>query len=149
MVMKQSSEISKLSGLLASIRNKIHSIPTKQMVCKDVTFAQMRVIRLLEQFKQVSMKDIAYALQVTLPTATGLVDNLVHNGYLKRHQEANDRRVVHVSLSSNGHKLLNAFSKTQHEWLTEIRNSMTSINWRKFIRALETIDNLFDETRRI
>jgi DNA-binding MarR family transcriptional regulator len=83
MTRKRESEIDKLGLLLESIRNKIHSIPTRKMVCRDVTFAQLKVIRFLSYHDNVPMTDIAKALGVTLPTATGLVDNLVNNEYLK------------------------------------------------------------------
>jgi len=143
----QIRNIGKLELLLDSILKKAHSIPTKKMACKDVTFAQMKVIRFLKQYQQAPMKDIAGALGVTLPTATGLVDTLVHNRYLKRHHETSDRRLVHVELSSKGYRLLDTFSKMQRDWFTRVRDSMTPANWGRFIEALETIDTLLNEMR--
>ncbi|MFH0888446.1 MAG: MarR family transcriptional regulator [Planctomycetota bacterium] len=149
MARKQESQIDKLEILLANIRRKIHSIPTKQIVYKDVTFAQLKVIRFLSHKTNAPMTDIAQALSVALPTATGLVDNLVHNGYLKRYHQASDRRLVHVALSVKGRKLLNAISKRQRERLIKISDSMTSADRKRFIGALKTLDNLLDKSRQL
>lgn len=149
MVRKQESQIDKLGSFLDNIRKKIISLPTKKMVYKDVTFAQLKVIRFLSNRNNAPMSDIAKALSVTLPTATGLVDNLVNNGYLKRHHEEKDRRLVRVELSTKGYKLLNACSKMQRERFIKIRDSMTGANWEKFVRAVETVNNLLDKEKEI
>jgi len=141
--------IAKMEFLLESIRKKIHAIPTQKLACKDVTFAQIKVIRFLEQIRQASMKDVAHSLGVTLPTATGLVENLVNNGYLKRHQDTKDRRIVYVSLSAKGYRLLVTFAKMRRAWITEIRDSMSMINWFKFIGAMEIIDNLLNDAKQL
>lgn len=141
---KQTHQIAKLELLLDDIRKKIIFLPTKKMIYKDVTFAQLKVIRFLSNRNNAPMSDIAKALSVTLPTATGLVDNLVHNRYLKRHHERKDRRLVRVELSIKGYKLLKVCSKIQRERFAKIRDSMTSANWKKFIKAVETVDRLLD-----
>jgi DNA-binding MarR family transcriptional regulator len=144
MVDCQKYKIERLEPLLDSIRKKIHVFSTKKKACKDVTFAQIKVVGFLDHCRKAHMKDIAQALRITLPTATGLVDNLVKNGYLKRYQEVGDRRIVHVSLSSKGYKLLDTFSEMRREWLIKIRDSMTLDKWGKFVRALQTIDSLLE-----
>ncbi|MFH1230636.1 MAG: MarR family transcriptional regulator [Planctomycetota bacterium] len=144
---KQSISIVEVRTLFANIRRKIHSIPTKQKAYKDVTFAQLKVLRFLSLKDSAPMTDIARALAVTLPTATGLIDHLVENDYLKRRHQSSDRRSVHAELSVKGHKLLNAISKKQIEQFMKIRDSMRPDKWEKFVQALQTIDSLLESEK--
>jgi DNA-binding MarR family transcriptional regulator len=145
----EKERIDKLMNIVANIRRKIHAIPTKQTVYKNVTFAQLKVIRFLGSKNKSTMTDIAKALSVKLPTASGLVEHLVNNGYLKRFNEPSDRRLVYAELSSKGYKMLDAISKRQRERLIKISDSMSNDKWMKFMKALETIDILLDETRQL
>ena len=149
MTRKQENQIDKLELLLDGIRRKIFSLPTKKIVYKDVTFAQLKVIQFLSNMNNAPMSDIAKSLSVTLPTANGFVNNLVHNGYLKRHHEEKDRRVVRVELSTKGYKLLNACSKMLRERFIKIRDSMTTGNWEKFVKAVKTVDNLLEKGKEL
>lgn len=149
MKQKDDKQIAKLELLLSNIRQKIHAIPTKQIAYKDITFAQMKVIRFLEYYGESTMKGIAEALGVTLPTITGIVDNLVKKGYLKRGFKSSDRRVVCVSLSAKAHKLLQVVSKILREQLVKIRDSLSVTKWKKFVQALKTIDDVLSEKKEL
>jgi DNA-binding MarR family transcriptional regulator len=48
---------------------------------------------------QVTIKELAEALQVSAPSASAMVDRLVEMGALTREQNPNDRREVAVALS--------------------------------------------------
>jgi DNA-binding MarR family transcriptional regulator len=141
--------IEQVEALLASIRTKIHSIPTKQKVFKDVTFAQLKVLRFLATRQSASMTDIAQALDVALPTASGLVDNLVQTGYLKRHHQTTDRRLVLVGPTAKVRKLLGALTESRQELLRKIRNSLTPANWTKFVAALQTINAILEPEKEL
>ena len=52
------------------------------------------------------MSDIASGLNVTLPTATSLVDRLAEKDFITRETQADDRRVVLCKLSEKGQKAI-------------------------------------------
>jgi len=52
------------------------------------------------------MTAIATELNVTLPTATNLVDKLVEKDFIERENQAEDRRVVMCTLAEKGHKAI-------------------------------------------
>jgi DNA-binding MarR family transcriptional regulator len=54
-----------------------------------------------------------------------------------------------VELSPKGHRLLSTLSKMHRDWLTQITDSMARIKLKKFIKAMETIDNLLGEKREL
>ena len=70
----------------------------------DVTMPQMKIMLILYLHGSTRMSDIASGLEVTLPTATSLVDKLVEKQYVVRQNQVDDRRVVLCRLSDTGEK---------------------------------------------
>ena len=73
----------------------------------DLSVAQLRVLLVLQARGASRMSDIAAITGVTLPTATGVVDNLVRKGFVVREDDPQDRRLVICKLSPGGQGLIN------------------------------------------
>jgi DNA-binding MarR family transcriptional regulator len=86
-------------------RKLFPSIP-EDPLCLDVTMPQMKIMLILYLNGPMRMSNIAASLDVTLPTASSLVDKLIRKNYLLRKSQEDDRRVVLCSLSSKGQKTL-------------------------------------------
>lgn len=55
------------------------------------------------------MSDIAKQFSITKASATSLIERLVKSGWLKRSPDAEDRRLVYITLTTSGKKkILNA-----------------------------------------
>jgi DNA-binding MarR family transcriptional regulator len=48
------------------------------------------------------MSDLAHYMNVTTAAMTGMIDRLVRDGYLKRHDDPSDRRIIRVYLTKKG-----------------------------------------------
>ncbi len=68
----------------------------------DATVAQLRILLLLHMQGSARMSSIASELGIALPTATGIVDNLVKKDLVIRDTDPNDRRAVICRLSPRG-----------------------------------------------
>jgi DNA-binding MarR family transcriptional regulator len=77
-----------------------------EWLTSDMTVAQLRVLLLLYTEGQSRMSSIASALGIAVPTATGIVDNLVKKDLVIRNDDATDRRVVICTLSPKGQKII-------------------------------------------
>jgi DNA-binding MarR family transcriptional regulator len=66
---------------------------------------QLKVVMLLSFHDSASGQDIAGALGVGLGTVTGIVDRLVSQGLVTRHEDPQDRRVRRVGLTARGRGL--------------------------------------------
>jgi len=64
--------------------------------------AQVETLRLIAEKKQILMKEAADFLSITPPSATVLVNKLVGLGLVERRSDKNDRRTVHLTLTSKG-----------------------------------------------
>jgi DNA-binding MarR family transcriptional regulator len=68
----------------------------------DLTVNQLRILFRLYYRKRLTMSDIAAALGVSQPTATGVIDRLVDRSLVARTTDEEDRRRVVVVLTKEG-----------------------------------------------
>jgi DNA-binding MarR family transcriptional regulator len=82
------------------------TIPT-EWFSSDITVAQLRILLLLHMQDSARMSSIASELEIALPTATGIVDNLVKKELVSRKTDPQDRRAVICTLTSAGQSFIN------------------------------------------
>jgi DNA-binding MarR family transcriptional regulator len=97
-------EILKLSE---DIYNAIPLDIPPEWLNSDLTVAQLRVLLVLQSQGPSRMSAIASIIGVTLPTATGVVDNLVRKELIVRDNDPQDRRLVICKLAPRGQELIN------------------------------------------
>ena len=73
----------------------------------QLPLAQMETLRLIAQNKRLLMKDVASYLAITPPSATVLIGHLAKSGFVKRHPDKKDRRIVHLTLTKKGLAVMN------------------------------------------
>jgi DNA-binding MarR family transcriptional regulator len=99
--------IAKILDDSEKIFNSIPVIIPPEWFSSDLTVAQLRILLFLYMRGSARMSDIASGLGITLPTATGIVDNLVKKSLVARETDPQDRRLVICTLSAPGQKLIN------------------------------------------
>ncbi len=92
-------------------RQMLPSVP-RDLLSLDITMPQLKILLVLYVRGLRRMSDIASELDVTLPTATSLVDRLVEKHYVEREAHPDDRRVVLCHLSEHGSQAV------RHIWQT-------------------------------
>jgi len=65
---------------------------------------QMHVLFHVAQ-QAVTMGELADEMNITLPSATSLVDRLVKRGWVERQQDPEDRRIIRLAITDAGRKL--------------------------------------------
>ncbi len=86
----------------------------------QLTMAQCRVLIALAQERVSTVGKLAERLKVGEPTASHLVDRMVHGGLAERTEDPQDRRRVLVSLSPEGRKLAEQRLQSKKERLREL-----------------------------
>jgi DNA-binding MarR family transcriptional regulator len=84
-----------------------HHVP--EFLAIDVTMSQAKVLHVLALQGRAGMSALAAAMQVALPTMTGLIDRLVEQDLVARLESPEDRRQVLVELTRRGEDLLESF----------------------------------------
>jgi DNA-binding MarR family transcriptional regulator len=95
-------------------------------LCGVVTEKELTVIDFVGQHKNVKMSYIADNIMAPISTLTSIVDKLVERNLINRDHSGEDRRVVNVSLSSNGKaaykKLMNKKGKMAEAVLSKLND---------------------------
>jgi len=88
------------------------------------SFSQVKMLFLLEDGGEHSVKEIATGLGLSLPAASRAVDGLIQRGYVTRRESAEDRRSRLVALSDEGRvvveRVLRARLKTLESFAAEL-----------------------------
>ena len=71
-------------------------------LCGGINEKELIIIIYVGQHGNVKMSDISENIEAPMSTLTSIVDKLIERKYLSRDHSAEDRRVINVSLTSNG-----------------------------------------------
>src|SRR3954447_5371378 len=74
----------------------------------DLSSSQVKMLFLLEDGGEHSLKELAARLVLSLPAASRAVDGLVERGFVTRRESAEDRRSRIVALSGSGREVVAA-----------------------------------------
>lgn len=106
----------------------------------DATIAQLRILLLLHMQGSARMSSIASELGIALPTATGIVDNLVKKELVTRDMDPHDRRVVVCKLSPTGQIFINKMWLSGQSQMERLLDGLSSDELEK---AAEVADILY------
>ena len=90
------------------------------------------------------MSSIANSLEVTLPTATSIVDNMVKKGLVIRSDDPEDRRLVMCALSQQGREIVN------HLWSlgqSQIETLLQGLSLDQLKKAVEVAEFIFSNIK--
>jgi DNA-binding MarR family transcriptional regulator len=86
----------------------------------DLNLSQTKLLHRLETAgRELSLGEAAESVGITLPTASRLVDDLVHRGLIQRHEDPNDRRLKRVGLTESGRAALRRLGAARLSGLEE------------------------------
>ena len=105
----------------------------------DYTMPQLKVLLCLYINGPYRMGDLAGALAVSTPTATGIVDRLVGRGDIDRGHDTEDRRVVTCYLTAQGQQHISALWLAKFEVFREIFGTLTPEEMDVVARAEEVV----------
>lgn len=117
----------------------------------DLSFSKSELFALLilDRHKEIIMSQIADYISIPMSTATGVVDRLVKNGYLKRERSESDRRIVVIRLTDKGQELVDKFKKTLFKYIELINSNLTdeerNILFKVFFKVLNILNKTNEE----
>lgn len=79
---------------------------------------------LIDRQGEVTMSQAADYINVPMSTATGVVERLVKNGFLKRERSESDRRIVTIMLTDKGKKVVEDLKDVIHKYVKIIDDSL-------------------------
>jgi DNA-binding MarR family transcriptional regulator len=119
----------RLSELLAPLwayLNRRSSAQLFEMVAElDSSFSQVKMMFLLEDGGEHSVKEIAAHLGLSLPAASRAVDGLIQRGYVTRRESAQDRRSRLIALTEDGRAVVERVLRARLKTLEAFADELT------------------------
>jgi DNA-binding MarR family transcriptional regulator len=82
--------------------------------------AQLHILYTLQRNGEMPMSRLAEILNVSLSNATGLIDRIEERGFVERTRVPEDRRVVKISVTPEGLRMLDEIDALSDELLREV-----------------------------
>jgi|SRR5690554_1263933 len=114
----------------------------------DLSFSKSELLALLfvDRYEEIIMSRVAEYINVSMSTATGIVERLVKKGYLQRKRSEADRRIVVIKLTDKGESLIKEIKEVIFYYLRVITESLSEeekeLLGRIFIKIIETLNKV-------
>lgn len=119
-------------------RELLPTVP-KELLELDMTTTQLKVVLLLFLNGPSRMSDLASGLEVTLATATGVIDRLVERDIVSRQSDPSDRRVVLCRLTDTGHRMVSAMWQSARNRSKQLLEAMDMSKLQLLDEALQAM----------
>ncbi len=120
-----SEVIQSIQEMLLQLEDVVVPILPEEWLATDLTMPQLKVLMILWRAGATRMSELATGLEVTMATATGVVDRLVEKGYVVREGLPGDRRVVISRLSPEGEDFMKRLRLSGRDQISRILEAMT------------------------
>jgi DNA-binding MarR family transcriptional regulator len=91
---------------LAQLSFLVQGTLAKRAATHDVSMIQTRLLGVLRD-RRPTMQELARLLELDKSSVTGLVDRAEKRGLVQRTPSVDDRRAIHVALTSSGRRVVN------------------------------------------
>lgn len=115
---------------------------------RAVSMTHLQVLMLLEGESYLSMSQLAEALDVALPSATGIVDRMEERGLVERRRDEQDRRVVQVRLTEVGRAAVDEGDVIRRQHLERVVSEMTPRQGADCLRTIRALKEIFGRLKR-
>ena len=110
-----------------------------QICCYEISISQCYILDTLADEGDLTMQQLARRMFKSVSTMTRVAGQLVRKGYIKRRQDAEDRRLVHVSITPQGKAILDAIHKNMVETQKAVLQAIPERDWAGAFRLLEAL----------
>ncbi len=110
-----------------------------QICCYGVSISQSHILDTLAEEGDLAMQELAKRMLKSVSTMTRVVAKLVRRGYVKRRQDLEDRRVVHVSITPQGKAIVAAINRDLIETQKAMLRAIPSNEWAGAFKMLEAL----------
>lgn len=105
-----------------------------------LSILQIQTLIFLNQHENSSMSDIADYFHIELPSATSLMNKLCEHKLVKRYEDEKDRRLVRISLTAEGKKLVEQATCARRKKLEKMLSYLSYREKTELLKILETLN---------
>ncbi len=110
-----------------------------QICCYEISISQCYILDVLAEEGTLTMQQLARRMYKSISTMTRVAGQLIRKGYLRRQQDSQDRRVVHVSITPQGKAIVTAIHRDMIEMQKTVLRGIPERDWPGALRLLEAL----------
>lgn len=139
---KETLPIDTLSPLLMEVARMMRK---KLIFDSEARFnpLQFHALMVIREREGITMKEFADALHVTSPSATSFADRLVRLKWVKRRQDAKNRKLVRLELTPAGGAMINAAMAHHSAVMRDMFSRLPEKDQRELVRILHHLHSSF------
>ena len=118
----------------------------RQWLRVSLSLVHLHVLTVLEADGPLAMSRLAEALDVSVASATGIVDRMEQRGLVERRREPDDRRVILVHPTDKGNAVFRDMAKERRKHLAALLDRMTDAELEGFLTGLRAMRRVRTET---
>lgn len=130
------------SDIYEFLLNNIQKVVVPEELIKlEMSLSRFELVALMttEKSQNVTMSILAQKIAVPMSTATGIVDRLVKKGLLERGRSDEDRRVVTVSPTEKGKRVVSEVNIHFEKFIEKISAVITEDEFETVIRIVKKV----------
>jgi DNA-binding MarR family transcriptional regulator len=106
----------------------------------ELTLSQIKLLHHLEGApRELTLKQGAELIRVSLPAASRMVDELVRRRFVERREDAEDRRMKRIRLTDAGRSVIRRLNAARLTGLEQFATDLTTAERRKLAGALSEL----------
>jgi DNA-binding MarR family transcriptional regulator len=105
----------------------------------SISKPELLALEVISKEEGLMMSDLGKRLDISLSTATGIIDRLIEKKLVKRERNGGDRRVVRVVLTDKGRKTNLTYQKQKKELFGRMLGALDHEEQGDLIKILEKI----------
>ncbi|MEH7118055.1 MarR family transcriptional regulator [Neobacillus vireti] len=119
----------------------IHDRIKEEMAKNKLGITEFSVLEVLYQKGKQTIQQIGKGILISSGSMTYCLDKLEQRRLLSRHPCPEDRRVIHVTLTDEGHEWMNEIMPKYHEFINQIFDALDSNEAETLVRLLKKVRN--------
>jgi DNA-binding MarR family transcriptional regulator len=106
----------------------------------ELSLTQIKLLHHLDDASsELTLKEAAESVHVSLPAASRVVDDLVRRGFVVRNEDAEDRRMKRVRLTDDGGAVIRRLNAARLNGFESFAQTLTHTEHEQLARALATL----------
>lgn len=104
-----------------------------------ISLPQFWVLEYLLREGESKMTQVAQRLGVSKPAATGLIDRLISQELVARHNDLEDRRLVWIALTAKGKKIIQNIWQQKRQAMVNVFGRISAVDRGEHLRLFEEL----------
>jgi DNA-binding MarR family transcriptional regulator len=137
-----------IGDIIAQFRSafgELRCIGSQRVLQRGISAGHLHIVSMLERHGGMPMSRIADVLDISLSSATGIVDRMAERGLVERARVTDDRRVVLVQVTKRGRRMLDDVEALRGEMLRSVLGRLSRQRLQTLAETLADLRRAVDE----